>query len=221
MPNIPHPQISRSARSSISLQVTKDGELLVKAPFFAPTYAINHFIEEKRDWILQTLEKVQAHQTKAKQYREGEEFWYLGEPRELKFYGGLDITVKGQELLFPKVLQFRIQKELSGWFLKHAREKITERVIYHAEKMNASYTELMFSDTKSKWGTCFPDNSLQFNWRLIMAPLMVLDYVVIHELTHTTEKNHSSDFWRRVSRYTPAWRQHRKWLNTNAHLLAV
>jgi predicted metal-dependent hydrolase len=93
--------------------------------------------------------------------------------------------------------------------------------MHHGLKMNATHSGLMFSDTKSKWGTCMHDNRLQFNWRLVMAPRMVLDYVVIHELAHTKEKNHGRNFWAKVRAFTPAYRQHRKWLTDNAHLLTV
>lgn len=90
-----------------------------------------------------------------------------------------------------------------------------------SKKMNTKYKSIRFSDTFSKWGTCFPDNSLQSNWRLIMTPITVINYVVVHELAHTTEKNHGSRFWNKVSLYTPAYKQHRKWLDKNKHLLSV
>lgn len=218
---IPTPQIIRSHRSTITIHITAEGEVVVKAPHLLPNFVINNFIREKEEWIQKTLEKVQERRAPNRQYREGEVFYYLGEPHTLTFYEGVAIQPKDNRLLFPKVLQFRIQKELSGWFVKEAKETIRKRLAVKAAEMGAEFGDVRFSDTSSKWGTCFPDNSLQFNWRLIMAPLMVLDYVVIHELAHTTEKNHSDSFWRKVKQYTPAYRQHRKWLNDNAHLLTL
>ncbi len=218
---IPTPHIIRSNRASIAIHITREGELVVKAPRFAPNFLIHNFLKEKEAWIERTLGKVTTRLPQVKQYKEGEEFWYLGQPRVLTFYNGIEIIVKGTQLLFPKALQFRIQKELSNWLVRQAKETIMLRLEMKAQEMYASFGEVRFSDTSSKWGTCFPDNSLQFNWRLIMAPLMVLDYVIIHELAHTTEKNHSDAFWRKVRQYTPAYRQHRKWLNDNAYLLTV
>lgn len=219
MLHLPKPIIQRSFRRSISLHVTRDGDFVVKAPHFAPQFVIDTFIHEKEDWILQTLEKVGRKKSPIKKYAEGELFYFLGEQRALSFYNGIEIKVKDKQLLFPKAIQFRVKKELEMWLGNAARELITQRVVYHNEKMATHFTGLLFSDTKSKWGTCFPDNSLQFNIRLIMAPLLVIDYVVIHELAHTTEKNHSAAFWRRVGRFTPAYRQHRKWLNEHGHVL--
>lgn len=221
MSTIPEPHIIRSRRSSIQLYISPDGEVIVKAPHLAPKFVINHFVNSKKDWIEKTLAKVQQRIPKKKVYQEGEEFLFLGKVLTLKFYNGIHIVPKDDILYFPKALQFRIKKELESWYQKQAQDIIAKRVRHHAGLMNATYADIFFSDTSSKWGTCFADNRLQFNWRLVMTPLMVLDYVVIHELTHTTEKHHQDRFWRRVRLFTPAYKQHRKWLEQNAHLLQV
>jgi len=221
MSTIPEPNIVRSRRSSIQLSISREGELLVKAPFLAPKFVIMQFVNSKKDWIIKTLEKVGKRQVKEKNYKEGETFLFLGQEYTMQFYNGIKIVPKDGILYFPKALQFRIQKELHTWYITQAKEIITKRVVNHAQKMHASYKSIFFSDTSSKWGTCFADNRLQFNWRLVMTPLMVLDYVVIHELTHTTEKHHKVDFWRRVRQFTPAYRQHRKWLEQHGHLLQI
>ncbi len=219
MSNTPMPKIVRSNRSSISLQINASGELIIKAPILIPNFVIQKFIETKRDWIEKTFEKVNVHRPIKKEYKENEEFLYLGKPYKLQFYIGTEIKTQEDNLLFPKALEFRIKKELENWYLKNAKEIISKRVGIRAKEMHTEYKSIMFSDTISKWGTCTHNNRLQFNWRLIMAPLMVLDYVVIHELAHTTEKNHARDFWNRVSVFTPAYRQHRKWLSVHQKLL--
>ena len=219
MPRIPEITLVRSHRSSISLSINREGEVIVKAPYLVPKFVINQFINSKKEWIEKSLEKVHKRIPKKRSYKEGEEFLFLGKDYKLKFYNGLKIVPKTGVLYFPKALEFRIQKELHNWYIDQAKDIITKRVVYHAQKMNATYKDIFFSDPSSKWGTCFADNRLQFNWRLVMTPLMVLDYVVIHELTHTTEKHHQDSFWRRVRQFTPAYRQHRKWLEENAGLL--
>ena len=211
----------RSHRSSISIEITKDGEVVVKAPYLAPNFVINQFVDSKKEWIEKTLTKVEKRQIIKKMYQEGEVFLFLGKEYTLRFYNGITITAKENVLYFPKALVFRIQKEMEQWYKIQAKIIISKRVVYHAEKMRAVYKDIFFSDTSSKWGTCFADNRLQFNWRLIMTPLLVVDYVVIHELTHTTEKHHQDSFWRRVRLFTPAYKQHRKWLDEHAHLLQL
>ena len=218
---MPQLQVIRSRRQSLSLEIRPSGEVVVKAPLHISDRLIQKFLAEKEEWLKEHLATIRKRMPQKKTYQEGETFYFLGKPYTLKHTNGIEIKLLEQELLLPKVMLFRAQKELTNWYLYQAKETISKRVAYHAEKMQAAYTDLLFSDTKSKWGTCFPDNSLQFNWRLIMAPLMVLDYVVIHELTHTTEKNHGDGFWRKVRLYTPAYRQHRKWLEENAQILVI
>ncbi len=234
--DIPQPTIIRSSRSTLSLQITARGEVIVKAPRLIPTFLIRQFVRDKEDWIRASLAKIEKHTVQKKQYVEGEEFWYLGKIYTLKLGNFTEISISDTKersfdslhslrmteqntLYFPKALLFRAKKELENWYIRKAKEKITQRVQYQSEQMGREYTRLLFSDTSSKWGTCFPDNSLQFNWRLIMAPLVVLDYVVIHELAHTKEKNHGERFWKLVEKYTPAYKSHRRWLNNHAHLL--
>lgn len=218
MSSIPRPIIKKSARNSISLHITVTGDLIVQAPLFMPDFFIQNFLKSKQEWIEKGFAKVKFRKGVAKGYKEGEEFLYLGKKYKLVFTSDTQISVTNA-LNVPKAVAFRVEKELTNWYIKQAREKITQRVIYHAKQMHATYNNLLFSDTKSKWGTCTHENNLQFSWRLIMAPLMVLDYVVIHELAHTTEKNHSSSFWSIVRKYTPAYKQHRKWLEANGAML--
>jgi len=205
----------------LTLHVSKNGEVLVKAPLLVPKFLIDRFVLEKKEWIQKTLEKVAKRKPPIRTYTEGEAFLFLGNAYKISYGDSKEIIPKDGIFHFPKALSFRAKKELETWYQKEAKEIITKRVEYQASKMHAHYKDIFFSDTQSKWGTCFTDNTLQFNWRLIMAPLIVIDYVVIHELTHTTEKNHKENFWRKVRLFTPAYRQHRKWLDQNAHLLIL
>ncbi len=218
---VPEPKIIRSHRSSISLHITPQGELVVQAPKLIPYFIIKQFIESKETWILKSLEKIKKHTAKTKKFIEGETFMFLGNSYTLKHDKGIEILFKESTVYFPKVMLFRAKKELENWYIKQAKEKITQRVAYHALQMKAEYKSILFSDTSSKWGTCFADNSLQFNWRLIMAPLLVIDYVVIHELAHTKQHNHSQKFWGIVASFTPAYKQHRKWLSEYGHTLTL
>jgi predicted metal-dependent hydrolase len=213
------PTIIRSNRSSITIQVTPKGEVIVKAPRFMPVFLIKQFIKSKQEWIDKHLEKMGGRRSVPKKFVEGEEFLYLGNMYMLHVGSYKEINAVDGVFQFPDFLSFRAEKEIHNWYIQKAKERIPERLEYHADQMDTHYTRVFFSDTISKWGTCWPDNSLQFNWRLIMAPIVVLDYVVIHELAHTIEKNHSNEFWKIVGKYTPAFKTHRKWLHNHAHLL--
>lgn len=205
--------IEKGNRRTITIQIQPNGSVVVKAPRFTPTFLIHQFVRQHADWIEKHTQKLAAHPKRPiRQYRDGEEFLYLGTPHTLRIGQYKQIEIRDGILGFPEFLRFRITKELHDWYRKQAERIITERVQANAVKMGVTYADIYFSDTKSKWGSCSPDNRLQFNVRLIMAPLLVINYVVIHELVHTTEKNHSRAFWRKVALYTPSYRQHIKWL---------
>lgn len=222
MANIPIPQIIRSHRRTIALQILPDASLIVKAPVHVSMSTINTFISQHTEWIEERLQRLQSRPKAAKRtYTSGDIFLYLGREYRLDVGNHLGIAVKGDTLLFPQGIHFRIQKELTTWYMQQARKIITEQVEYYAKQMSASYTDLTFSDTKSQWGRCTHDNRLQFSWRLVMAPLLTLNYVVVHELTHTTEKNHSRAFWSKVRYFNPTYRQQIKWLKDNGSLLIV
>lgn len=217
-----HIQVIRSKRRTLSLQVLSNGSIVVKSPTYVSDKDINKFIEKNREWIdKQNQLKQKLSISTDKKYEHGEQFLYLGVSHTLEVGNYKTIEVSDNKILFPNFLAFRIQKELTAWYLSQAKKLITEQVEYYAKQMNVTYTTLSFSDTKSRWGACSHDNQLQFNWKLIMAPLLTLNYVVVHELTHTTEKNHSRNFWNKVRFYNPSYKQQMKWLKTHGDSLVV
>lgn len=222
MSEIPHIILTRSNRKTISLQILPDATVQVRAPFYLPKFFIDRFIKEQDDWVKKRLEHVEKHRAiKQKKYLSGEEFLYLGKSYPLHIGNYEKIEIKDGKLVFPQLLMFRAKKELTAWYIKKAQEMIEKRVIINAKEMGATYLNLKFSDTKSKWGHCTPDNRLQFNWRLIMAPLLVINYVTVHELAHTVEKNHSWRFWSKVRAINPSYKQQIKWLKEYGATLVV
>lgn len=218
---LPKFTLIRSLRRTLSVQINQEGELTVKAPYFLPTILINRFVYERMGWINKHLAKFKNTPIRRKKdYTDGEKFMYQGKiyPLHIGDYKKISITDKFN---FPEFLTFRIRKEIKDWYLREAKTVITQRVDYWRDTMNTRYAHIRFSDTSSKWGSCSVNNHLQFNWRLIMAPLLVIDYVVVHELAHTVEKNHSRKFWNTVGFYKPAYRQYRKWLRENSHYLHI
>lgn len=214
--------IIRAKRRTLSLQVLPDATLVVKAPRFMMDWEIRRFIDSHEDWISRQMKRIERSvKVSPRTYADGEEFLYLGIPRRLTIGEYVNIEAQEGTLLYPRSINFRIRKELENWYTKQARGIITNRATVNAQAMNVSYLGIMFSDTKSKWGSCRHDNYLQFNWRLIMAPMIVLNYVVIHELVHILEKNHSQAFWRKVEQYNPSYKQQRRWLRDNGHSLVL
>ncbi len=216
MSPLPPYTLTRGNRRSISIQFDRSGKLIVKAPHLVPEFLIKKFVTEKADWIAKHHDKLYSVQTAHKDtINEGDIFLYLGKSHPLKF-GTVSKIEIADALLFPAVLKFRVKKELHYWYQAQARTIITERVKLYAKEMNTDYLKLTFSDTLSKWGSCAPDNALQFSWRLVMAPLLVIDYVVVHELAHTRHHHHQRSFWKEVEKYKPAYKQYVKWLKEHS-----
>lgn len=211
----------RQNRRSILIQIAPTGVVIVKAPHLLPKFLIDQFVERKKEWIAKHVRVTQTFPLRIKQtIEEGDTYFYLGNPYAIHIGLYKQITVT-DVLNFPKHLLFRGKKELTDWYIRQAKKIITERVHYYSGVMKANFKSITYSDTSSKWGSCAPDNALQFNWRLVMAPILVLDYVVVHELAHTKEKNHGKKFWNIVETYKPAYKQYRKWLKTNSNKLQI
>lgn len=219
MPSIKETKVIRSNRRSLTMQMLPDKTLVVKAPLFLPNFLIDRFINKNSDWIEKKL--TRTHQKVIRHFVDGEEFLFMGETVKLKIGDYSSIKVIGNNLCFPEFMKFRIKKELESWYIKKSKEKITELLEKYAKEFKTSYKSVSFSDTSSKWGSCTHDNRLQFCWRLIMAPELVIRYVVVHELAHTLEKNHSRNFWSKVRFVNPSFKQQIKWLKTNGESLVL
>lgn len=217
MSDIPDFQVIRSRRRTIALQINAYGNLVVKTPPLVPMFIIRKYVQDNSDWIEKHLKVVgQSRINNSQKMQQGDEFRYLGNVYQLCI-GNYKEIVCTNKLYFPQFLLFRAEKELRQWYINHAKKIISQRVDYHARLMGKTYKSISYSDTISQWGSCSYDNALHFNWRLIMAPLLVIDYVVVHELTHTTVKGHGERFWREVKIYKPAYKQYVKWLKNNSH----
>jgi predicted metal-dependent hydrolase len=221
MADIPDFKIVRSKRKSVSIHILPDASVEVRAPLHIPQLFIKGFVKSKSFWIAEKQKLVKSTIKKPKKFVDGEIFMFLGNAYTLQIGNYTDIETKGDKLLFPSALMVNGRDTLEKWYIKRAKKIIREQVAYYARKMNASYASVSFSDTSSKWGSCTHDNRLQFNWRLVMTPQLVIRYVVLHELVHTTTKNHSYIFWNKVRVLNPSYKQQIKWLKLHGNGLKI
>lgn len=108
---------------------------------------------------------------------------------------------------------------IEKWYRKEASDIIEEKASEYAACIHVSFQKIHIKDTKSRWGSCSSKGNLNFNWRLVMAPEPVLDYVVIHELCHLRYMDHSKHFWNLVAEFCPSYKQYRKWLKDHGESL--
>jgi predicted metal-dependent hydrolase len=105
---------------------------------------------------------------------------------------------------------------LNAWYQEQAGKLFAERAAFWAERMQLKYRALRIKDQRTLWGSCSREGNINFNWRVVLAPPAVLDYLVIHELAHLREMNHSRRFWALVAAQCPDWKQHRAWLREHS-----
>ena len=220
--------IRKSKRKSMTIAIRPDGNLLVKAPLFLSEDEIIKWVKTKTGWIVRQRAKIleQQQENLPKQYVTGEIFLYLGQEYVLDVRlsegrAGMVGLTEDKIILFTKNDDSKlIQKILSDWYDKQAKTVIGKRVRFYAEQMGETYGRVTIKNQKKRWGSCSNARNLNFNRRLIMAPQEVLDYVVVHELCHLRQMNHSKEFWKEVELVLPDYKMHKKWLETNGHLLS-
>jgi len=215
---------SERRRKTISLHIREGGEIVIRAPLKASKREIEEFIREREAWVVEKLaEEKQRRKELQKAFVPGERFLYLGEsyPLEIDESDHKELPLK---LSFGKFVLNRDRIEEARnlfieWYKREAKEKTEGRVRYYSDRFHLLPKGTKITGAKSRWGSCSRDDRLSFSWRIIMAPLRIIDYILVHELVHIKEKNHSRDFWAALERILPDYRERRVWLKKNGHRL--
>lgn len=214
-------KIVKSRRKTIALVIDSDGELIVRAPFYASNSDIMRFVQEKQHWIEQKSEemKQKKQERPTLSLQEGETIPYLG--RDCMIFRGMTkkICFDGKAFLVPETVEAK--RKLENWYKKRAAVILQERVETIAKSMNVRPEGVKITSAKTRWGSCSSTNHLNFSWRLIMCPPEVVDYVVVHELCHIFHKDHSRSFWESVEKVDVRYREHEKWLKENRRLMEI
>lgn len=213
-------------RKKISLEVTRDARLIVRAPSRVPEEYILELVEKKADWIARKKEAAQQQMMYAavSPMEQGlrQEYPLLG--REYQIVKGSTVnTVRIAEGAIQIPERFAGQEEhaLAAWFKRLAKKYITGRVEVLSQETGISYSSVRIGSARKRWGSCGGDGRLNFTWRLIFNPPEVIDYVIIHELCHVPVRNHSRRFWNKVESFVPDYKMKRKWLKEYGELLEV
>lgn len=171
-------------------------------------------------WVIAKKRKYDRYRENApdREFVEGEEFPYLGENYEIAVEPRpkADIIDSKIRLRRSAVDQSSVKRALENFYRRQAREYLTERADNYAAEMGVEYREIEIRNQRTKWGSCSTTGTLGLNWRLIMASTEIIDYVVIHELAHLREPNHTQAFWSLVSQYDANYQEHATWLDENS-----
>jgi predicted metal-dependent hydrolase len=214
-------RIVRSRRRTITLVVTQDSTLLVRAPLRASNSYIERVVRKKSAWIRQKLVEVSLRpKSPAKEFVNGEEFMYLGQAYKLCL---VEQAEKDIELTDKLCLSARVKPiarfVLRRWYKAAALKIIGQRCQWYADATGLKPVAVNITEARKRWGSCGSKGTLNFSWRLIMAPPEVIDYVIVHELAHIGRLNHSPAFWRQVADILPDYKKREKWLKENGGLL--
>lgn len=223
---IPYTIEVRPKRRYLAIQVDHRQQLKVLVPPGYPHHVIEDFLQEKSRWILHHITTPQGRvAVPEKQFVDGEPFWVRGEKVPLVLMPGkgseIQVTQEGGILWvhFPshaaEPQATQIREALVNWYLRLATELLEARILYYRDLVGQGPTRLKISEYKSRWGYCRADGLIAFNWRIVQAPDLVLDYVVVHELTHLQHPHHQKAFWAAVETVMPNFRIQRQWLRAH------
>ena len=219
MNEIPY-AIIRSDRKSIALVIDSGANLIVRAPYHTKDRDIANLVNKKRKWISEKQHHVKTFGEKHStvKIKTGESLLFLGNTYTILSDDVPGVQISNTNILIPNGWSL---PEVLEWLKNEAQIILTERVELYSSKMGVTHTGLKLSEAKARWGSCSAKNSLNFAWRLVMCPLAVIDYVVVHELSHITYKNHNAGFWARVKTVLPDFKEQQAWLKINRKLMEI
>lgn len=217
-------QIKYSNRKTLNISVERDRSIVVRAPHYLTADKIDKIVQAKRQWIKEKLNHSQKYPlvSESKEFVSGETLMYLGKNYQLLIveeeFEGIEFD---QRFKISKANQPKANELFKKWYLKQALIKIEPLATKYAKSLGVQYNQFKTSEMKYRWGSCTPANNIIFNWRIIKAPMYVLEYLVAHELVHLIENNHTPSFWNILSIQVPNYEKAKNWLKKNGQLLEV
>lgn len=205
-----------SRRLSLRVNAMTDGLLVVMPPGLSPRDALR-FVHDKTDWIRARL----ADMPPRVPFEPGQTVPLLGTPHTITHDPAArrGVWAEGGTLWVSGLSEDHVPRRVSDFLLKRAREEITPRAHAHARALGKRVARVTVRDTRSRWGSCSSAGALSFSWRLVLAPERVLEYVVVHEVAHMVELNHSDRFWNLVTDLMPDNAAPRHWLKQHGTTL--
>ena len=225
MTAIPY-RIRRSDRARRARIVVDADGVEVVVPRRMALRHVEPFVAEKQDWIERTLARYQ--QAPVADLRDGGFVPYLGESLELRVRvepGRVrpHVARRGERIVVKVGKRGRaaVADALERWYRKRARAEVEPRLDSATRRAGTEWTRLSIRGQRTRWASCSQDGAMSFNWRLLLAPEEILDYVVEHEVAHLEVLDHSPRFWRLLGSRSPDYREHERWLRRNGHGLRL
>lgn len=235
-------KIIRKKRKTIGIKITAEGEVIVTSPFNISEEVILNIIKKKEKWIrskLQLFEQQGSH--KDRKFKSGEKLLYIGEELELEihslsrdkiqFLGDYNFSSDLVRIVAKKVIVYIndnkhntediIRDLIIKCYKREAEKLLKERTLYYSKIIGVRPNKITIKDQKTIWGSCSSKKNINYSYRLIMAPIDIIDYVVVHELCHLIHMDHSKEYWRSVELILPDYAERRLWLKLYGNTLKV
>jgi len=219
--------IKSSRRKTMALKV-KDQNVAIHIPSLLPISVAQDFIDKKSLWIQAKLHQQSQQVVIEKQFEQGERFILLGKPYSLSLQQAASkptLSLSGDNIVchlqLDKKKQSAIRAAFITWYKQQATNYLHARCNQLSKQTGLSAKSIEVKTYRARWGSCTLSGDIQFNWKLIMAPPDVIDYVIIHELCHTRHHNHSANFWQLVARCMPDYQTRRNWLKMHGYSLEL
>jgi len=217
-------RVKRSQRKTADIIVDRDGSVLVRAPETLPDERIEDIIESKRYWIYKNLAEwrdLNAARVE-REFKGGEGFLYLGRNYRLSLVSGQvePLLLKGGRFCLRR--EFVDAGDIDGaqgafrdYYIEKGRERLAATVEKYSPKVNVQTTGLVVKELGNRWASCTSKGKLAFHWKCMMAPITIIDYIVVHELCHMHERDHTKAFWNEIDKVLPNYNERKDWLRKN------
>jgi predicted metal-dependent hydrolase len=221
-------RIRRSDRARHARILVGGDGVEVVVPRRFPLRQVEPFVEEKRQWIERTLRRMRESEAEYPPARleDGGALPYLGERLYLtvrveRSRSRPHVARRADGLRVALPPGGSLREAVEGWYRRRAREEVSTRLDAAVARAGASYTSLQIRGQRTRWASCSSSGAMSFNWRLLLAPAEILDYVVEHEVAHLQVHDHSRRFWDLLASRCPSWREHERWLRRHGHALKL
>ncbi|MCH5138768.1 M48 family metallopeptidase [Clostridiaceae bacterium UIB06] len=231
-------KIIRRKRKTIGIKITQEGEVTITSPFNISEENILSIVKKKEKWIMNKLQLFsQQKSCKDRELKSGEKLLYIGKELELEIHnlnGNKFFNLGNNNLikiLDKKVIVYIdvnkhniedvIRERIIRFYRMEAEKLLKERTYYYSNIIGVSFNRITVKDQKTIWGSCSSKKNINYSYRLIMAPIDIIDYVVVHELCHLIHMDHSKAYWEKVESILPDYRDRKQWLKHYGNTLKV
>ncbi len=222
-------------RTTAEVAVDPKEVVVVTCPLETSDDQVEKVVLKKASWILSKMKRLGeiAVEPPEREYVSGETYYYLGRGYRLKVIEDeavypFDVKLKGGrfQVRIPPIsdehpLEIMVSSALASWFVRKSEYRLKQRVEQYSPKVGVEPKGIIVKNQMKRWGSCTKDQVLNLNFRIVMAPMSIIDYVVVHELTHLIVDDHSTEFWDKMRAVLPDYERRKEWLRVNGPRLLI